>query len=138
MICGSDQSSVMHLESYRSYLISRMSRDDMISQLKVVHAPEIYSDPPEFDLKEYEIRPNEDLPRKMEEKLEIWKKHKDMYMRRKTVLDEYLEEAELDEKRTVCFTTNSKVVYSLYKQVEHLMDWHFTKAQNVTMFHLQL
>ena len=41
----SDQSSIWHLESYRSLLISQMSREDLVSGLKICSLPEVFADP---------------------------------------------------------------------------------------------
>ena len=72
VVLGSDQSSVMHLQDYRNQLMTRMSRDDVMSQLKIIHAPEIYSDPPEFNLNEYIYPLNQDLPQKVIDMVINW------------------------------------------------------------------
>ena len=46
----SDQSSIWHLESYRSLLMSQLSREDVISGLRIVQLPEVYADPPVFSI----------------------------------------------------------------------------------------
>ena len=46
----SDQSSIWHLESYRSLLMSQLSREDVISALRIVQLPEVFSDPPVFSI----------------------------------------------------------------------------------------
>ena len=53
VICGSDIGSVVHLESYRGYLMSQLSKQEVMDQLLVAMDPEIYSDPPEFSLEEH-------------------------------------------------------------------------------------
>ena len=53
------------------------------------------------------------------------------------MLDEYLRECEFDPEKVVCYTTNSNLVYNTVKLVEKYLSWHFTKSQNVNMFHLQ-
>ena len=47
-------------------------------------------------------------------------------------------ESELDPRKTVCYTTNSTMLFNAVKQVEKYLNWHFTKSKNVNMFHLQL
>ena len=49
----SEASSIWHLESYRSRLMSRLSRDDVISGLRVVTIPEVFADPPVFSLSNF-------------------------------------------------------------------------------------
>ena len=44
----------------------------------------------------------------------------------------------MDPNKVLSFTTNSNMVYGLFKKVEPVINWYFTKIQNVNMFHLQL
>ena len=48
-----------------------------------------------------------------------------------------MKECELDPIDTVCFTTNSNFFYNAVKLVDGHLNWHFTKSQNVNMFHFQ-
>ena len=59
-------------------------------------------------------------------------------MRSKLLLDEFLVEYDLDPTKTVCFTTNSVMIYNTVRLVEQYLNWHFTKSQNVNLFHLQM
>ena len=59
-------------------------------------------------------------------------------MRTKPLLEDFLRECDLTPERTVCFTTNSSMIYNTVKMVEHHLNWHFTKSQNINLFHLQL
>ena len=54
------------------------------------------------------------------------------------LLDDLLRRSDLDPRKVLSFTTNSNMVYSLFKKVEPVLNWFFTKVQNVNMFHLQL
>lgn len=56
----SDASSIWHLESIRSHLMSRLSREDVMSGLRIVNIPEVYSDPPVFSIRNYLRDPIED------------------------------------------------------------------------------
>ena len=56
----SDASSIWHLESIRSHLMSRLSREDVMSGLRLVNIPEVYSDPPVFSIRNYVRDPIED------------------------------------------------------------------------------
>lgn len=49
----SEVSSIWHLESYRSRLMSRLSRDDVISSMRVVSVPEVFADPPVFSINNF-------------------------------------------------------------------------------------
>ena len=49
-------------------------------------------------------------------------------IRRKPLLDEFLVESELDPEKTVCFTTNSNLIYNSVKLVEEHLGWYFTKS----------
>lgn len=40
------ESTIFNLESYRSRLMSRLSRDDVINILGVIQVPEVFADPP--------------------------------------------------------------------------------------------
>ena len=132
----SDQSSIWHLESYRSLLMSQLSREDVISSLRIVRLPEVFSDPPVFSIVNF--------IRDQEEEAEQVKKIKDRYegtirpKRTKPLLDDFLRESDLDPQKTVCFTTNSNLVYNSVKLVDKHLDWYFTKSQNVNMFHMQI
>ena len=132
---GSDQSSVVHLESYRGYLMSQLGREEVISQLKVAREPEVFADPPALDLEAY-VRSDPES----EEVQAILRKHHDSQVPRRTkmLLDDLLRRSDLDPSTVVSFTTNSNMVYALFKQIEPAINWYFTKVQNVNMFHPQL
>ena len=117
--------------------MSQMSREDTMSQLKIVKIPEVLADPPRFNIENF-IRSEEEQSN--DEVNDILSKFKgtDWPKRSKPLLDEYLRECELDPKKVVCFTTNSNLVYNTVKLVDKYLKWHFTKSQNVNMFHLQI
>lgn len=96
--------------------------------------PEVFADPPVFSIKNF-IRGEED----QEEVEAIITKYKGSVrpIRAKPLLDEYMRECELDPIDTVCFTTNSNFFYNAVKLVDGHLNWHFTKSQNVNMFHFQ-
>ena len=92
----SEASSIWHLESYRSRLMSRLSREDVISGLKVVSIPEVFADPPVFSIVNY-IRSNDDA-NDLAEVETMMKKYNGTFkpMRTKSLLTEFMEECELD------------------------------------------
>ena len=130
-----DQSSIWHLESYRSMLMSQLSHDDALNSLKIVRLPEVFADPPIFSIKNFLRSQEEDA----DETTQIMARYEGRTrpMRNKPLLEEYLRESELDPSKTLSFTTNSNLFYNSVKLVEQYLNWHFTKSLNVNMFHLQ-
>ena len=59
-------------------------------------------------------------------------------MRSKPLLDEFIRESERSVEKTVCYTTNSSMIYNTVKLVDQHLNWYFTKSQNVNMFHMQI
>ena len=135
VLCSSAQSSMVRLKSYRGYLMSQLSKEEAMSQLRVAMEPEVFADPPVFDLEAYVRRDPES-----DEVQEILRKHHDSQVprRRKMLLDDLLRRSDLDPSTVLSFTTNSNMVYALFKKIEPAINWYFTKVQNVNMFHLQL
>ena len=133
VICGSDVGSVVHLESYRGYLMSQLSRQEVIDQLLVAMDPDIFSDPPEFQLESY-LRDEQD--KAIIE--EILTKHEGSCVprKKKMLLEKVLLESNFDPTKMVSFTTNSNMVYDLYKKIDPTINWYFTKVQNISMFHI--
>lgn len=123
----SDQSSIWHLESYRSLLMSQMSREDTKSHLKIVSIPEVFADPPVFSIRNF-MRSDEQECR--DEVGKILKKYRSTCVpqKKKPLLDEFLRECDLDPLKVVSFTTNSSHVYNSVKLVDHHLNWHFTKS----------
>lgn len=118
--------------------MSRLSRDDVISGLKMISIPEVFADPPVFSIKNF-LRSDDD-PTDQAEVAVILEKYNGTFkpMRTKTLLTEFLEECELDTERTLCFTTNSQMIYGCYKLLEKHLSWYFSKSLNVNLFHLQM
>ena len=96
--------------------------------------PEVFSDPPVFAILNFLRDSVDDEP----EVKKVMEKYlgTERPQRKKHLLDEYLIECEQDPAKTVCFTTNSNLVYKTVKLVEDHLGWHFTKSQNVNLFHL--
>ena len=111
----SDQSSIWHLESYRSLLISQMSREDLVSGLRICSLPEVFADPSVFSIVNYIRSPDE-----ADEVKEIMNLHNSTQkpMRKKPLLDEFLRESERNPENTVCFTTNSNMIYNAVKLID--------------------
>jgi hypothetical protein len=114
-----------------------MSREDAMSQLKIVQLPEDFADPPVFSIKNF-LRSDEE--ESDEEVNDILFKFEGTArpQRSKPLLDEYLRECGLDPLKVLCFTTNSNLVYNTVKLVDKYLNWHFTKSQNVNVFHVQI
>ena len=50
---GKEKSSLLQLESYRSLLLSHLSLADTVAALRLVNQPEVFADPPAFDLNSF-------------------------------------------------------------------------------------
>ena len=113
--------------------MSQLSREEVMSQLQVAMEPEVFADPPIFELEAY-LRSDPESG----EVQDILQKHRDSMVPRRTkmLLDDLLRRSELDPSKVVSFTTNSNMVYGLFKKVEPVLNWYFTKVQNVNMFHV--
>ena len=130
-----EKSSLLQLETYRSLLLSHLSLADTVAALRLVGQPEVFADPPAFDLASF-LR-TEAEQEEFEAKLERPGPTRRLG-RSKPLLDRRLQDEGLDPQRTVCFASDCPSLVSAAKQYQSTLLWHHTSSRSARLFHLQM